>query len=370
MTTAPEAALPAGDLTEALLFQYGRCYDSYLGLDAGRGYFWSSDRSGLVAYVRRGRYLNIGGGLIAPAEHKARLLGDLMQFAQAQKLVVSCYNIPEDELPLFRQFGFQLTKWGEEAFIDLNDALWRGNAFEWVRRQVSFCRRKQLVFSECQLDELAPDERERMIAEIREVSAAPLAQKPQAAEMAFMEGSFDPARMYRKRLFVARAEEGRGRIEGFLIANPGLNGAMWAFELYRYRSDAIRGTVPFVMHQAIETLKQAGATHVSLCLVPGLHCDTPLPGDSGMVRRSLGIANRYFGFLFNSEGTHFFKSRFRPRYESRYLAVSPKVTLGSSWAFIQVIGVLKLHPLRLCQSLWSQLTGWWRKKRERPESPP
>ena len=61
----------------------------------------------------------------------------------------------------------------------------------------------------------------------------------------------------------------------------------------------------------------------------------------------------------------FFKSRFRPRYESRSLGVWPQVTLGSSWSFIQVIGVLNLHPIRFMHSLWGQVTGWLWKKRER-----
>ncbi len=340
---------------ESLFFRYGRCYDSYLGLEAGREYFWSQDRSGVVAYVRRGKYLNISGGLIAPEEKKRQLLSEVLTFATEQQFVPSFYNIPEDELPLFRQFGFQITKWGEEALVDLNDQLWQGRAFEWVRRQVNYCHRQELVCSEWDLDELSVDERDAVVAELREVSAAPLALKPQAAEMTFLEGSFDPSQMDRKRLFIAQADGGTGRIEGFLVANPCLNGAAWAFELYRYRPDAVRGTVAFLMHQTIQRLQFENVTHISLCLVPGLRCETPLPGDSGLVRHALVIAQKYFDFLFNTAGTHYFKSRFRPRYENRYLCVWPKATVGSFWAFVRVIGVLNLSPVKLWQSLRQQI---------------
>ena len=342
---------------EDLLFRYGRCYDSYLGTEPNRETFWSLDRRGVVTFVRRGRYLNISGGLISPADQKLSLLMQLVGYAIANRLVLSFYNIPEDELPLFRNFEFQITKWGEEALVDLTSELWQGRAFEWVRRQVNFCHRHELVCSECDLDELSADARATVIAELREVSAAPLALKPQAAEMTFLEGSFDPSQMNRKRLFIARADGGAGRIEGLLVANPCQNGSAWVFELYRYRPDAVRGTVAFLMHQAIQRMQFENVTHVSLCLIPGLGCETPLPGDSSMVRRALVIASKYFDFLFNTAGTHHFKSRFRPRYENRYLCVWPKATLGSSWAFIRVIGVLNLNPLKLWRALREQLAN-------------
>ena len=346
---------------EALLFRHGRCYDSYLGLEPNRETFWSLDRRGLVTFVRRGRYLNISGGLIAPDNQKLSLLMQLVGYAIANRLVLSFYNIPEDELPLFRRFDFQSTKWGEEALVDLTDELWRGHAFEWVRRQVNFCERKELVCSECDLDEIPAEDRSAVIAELQEVSAAPLILKPQAEEMTFLEGTFDPARMARKRLFIARADGGRGRIEGFLVANPCRDGSEWVFELYRYRSDAVRGTVAFLMHQAIQRLRFENVKRVSLCLVPGRGCQSPLPGDSRMVRQGLVIAAKYFDFLFNTAGTLHFKSRFRPRYENRYLCVWPKATLGSSWAFIQVIGVLNLSPLKLWRAFRQQLASAFRK---------
>ena len=346
---------------EAFLFRYGRCYDSYLGLESNRETFWSLDRRGLVTFVRRGRYLNISGGLIAPANQKLNLLMQLVGYAIANRLVLSFYNIPDDDLPLFRRFDFQITKWGEEAIVDLTDELWRGKAFEWVRRQVNFCQRNRLVCSECDLDELSVDDRDDVIAELREVSAAPLMLKPQAEEMTFLEGNFDPSQMGRKRLFIARVDGGAGRIEGFLMANPCLDGSAWAFELYRYRSDAVRGTVAFLMHQAIQRLQIENVSHVSLCLVPGLACETPLPGDSTMVRRGLAIATKYFDFLFNTAGTLHFKSRFRPRFENRYLCVWPKATLGSSWAFIQVIGVLNLSPSKLWRAFREQIANTFQK---------
>ena len=50
-------------------------------------------------------------------------------------------------MPLVSLAGFQATKWGEEALVDLPDCTWSGKDYEWVRRQSNYCRRQGLVGS-------------------------------------------------------------------------------------------------------------------------------------------------------------------------------------------------------------------------------
>jgi len=56
--------------------------------------------------------------------------------------------IPEHDLSLFDRHGFQSTKIGEDALIDLRECEWRGKAFEWVRRRTNFRQRQGLVCRE------------------------------------------------------------------------------------------------------------------------------------------------------------------------------------------------------------------------------
>ncbi len=94
--------LDDAELLEQLAFTYGRSYDSYLVIEPGRECFWPKACPGVVAYVRTGKYLHVGGGLLAPAESKANLLAEFVQFALRQRLAISFYNIAEEEVPLFR----------------------------------------------------------------------------------------------------------------------------------------------------------------------------------------------------------------------------------------------------------------------------
>ncbi len=337
--------LPADDKTrlETLAFRYGASYDSYLAAERDRQVFWAREATGAVAYVRDRHYVHIAGGLLASTDDKHQLLAEIVRWADREQLVLSFYNLTDDDLPLVRNVGFQVTKWGEEALVDLMTCTWLGKSYEWIRRQTNFCRRQRITVRECNPAQLSAAEWDRVAAELVEISNALLGHKPQREEIRFLEGRFDLAHMGRRRLFVAKSEEGMGRIEGFLLCNPCLDGTRWAFETYRRRPDAIRGTMPFLMHQAMQQMQSEGVESVSLCLVPGLRCETPLPGDSPLARWSMVLATRYFSCIHDTRGMYHFKSRFRPRFASRYLAVRPRLSLGSAWSFVRVLGVLDLR---------------------------
>ena len=332
----------------------GQAYDAYLVTEPGWEHFWSAGRHGMVAVARQGRHLFSSGGLLAPPERQEDLLRQFVAYAAAGGYATTFFNICEDHLPLFRRFGFQATKWGEEAVIDLPQCRWSGKRYEWVRRQTNFCRRQGLECLECHPDEFSAAQWDGLAAELTEVSNLFLAGKPQLREMRFLQGGFDVRRLGRKRIFVAR---GDGRIEGFLACNP-CGGGTWVIETCRQRPDAVRGTTAFMIHQAMRHFQAEGAPRASLCLLPGLRCSTPLPGDSPLVRWGLAIGTGRFCPAYETAGAYHFKSRFRPRFEGRYLCVRPRMTLGTALAFIRLMGVMKLDLGKLV----NLALGRWKKR--------
>jgi phosphatidylglycerol lysyltransferase len=349
------------DGLERYAFQFGRCYDAYLTTEPGWEAFWSRGRRGVVALIRQGRHLFSSGGLLAPEAERADLLAQFVESADEKGQVLTFFNIAEEQLPLFRRHGFQATKWGEEALVDLPGATWAGKSYQWVRRQSNFCRRQGLVVSECRPDAGRAAAWQALSAELSEVSQLFLDGKPQSGEMRFLEAGFDPARLGRKRVFAARADGGAGRIEGFVACSPCQGGETWVIETYRQRPDAVRGTIPFLMHQVMEVLRAEGVRQVSLCLIPGLRCRQSLPGDSRIARWGLVLASQYFNLVFDTTGAYHFKSRFRPRFENRYLCVRPRMNLFTAVAFVRLLGVLRLDPGKLCR----QMVRRWRKRSSR-----
>jgi phosphatidylglycerol lysyltransferase len=337
--------------TEHQAFTYGAVYDSYFATERGWKRFWSSDRTGLVSYRRLGRYVKVIGGLLARDEDKPQLMREFVAFARTHKLLVTFFNVTEEDAALFRENGFQVTKWGEEPYVDLQSCTWSGKQFEWVRRQTNYCRRAGISIVEHSREELDDAAWASLIQDLRSVSDEHLATKSHAGTIQLLEGQLDADGWGRRRVFVAYSCDSPKRIEGFLVALPSRNGRHWSFEMYRHRLDAVRGVVAHLFHTAMMRMKAEGIEAVSLCLVPAVGCDQPLKGDSAMTRHALVMGLKYLNFLFDFAGIYHFKSRFRPRYEARYICSLPKTTMLTGLALVRMSGMLSFSFRRAGSNL-------------------
>jgi phosphatidylglycerol lysyltransferase len=332
---------------EEQAFEFGHAYDSYFATEERWKRFRAKGQAGLFSYRRLGKYVKAIGGLLASDEEKPRLLREYNELADSFGLLTSFYNIPEHDLELFREHGYQITKWGEEPIVDLTECTWSGKPYEWVRRQSNFCRRAGITIVEHRRDEMDDDSWTALIRELKEVSDALLATKPHSGEIQLLEGQLEVAGWGRRRLFVAYAEEGLGRIEGFLVALPMNGGRRWAFEMYRHRPDAIRGVVPHLFHEIMIRMKAEGVESASLCLIPGLGCEESIPGDNALTRLALCFGKKHLNFLFDFAGLYHFKSRFRPRYESRYVCSRPRSSALATIALFRMSGMLSFDAKKV-----------------------
>ena len=71
---------------EDFAFRYGRSAESYLVTEPGRESFWLPDYSGVIVYLRRGRYLHVGGGLLAADADKPLLLEAFTRWTTKSRL--------------------------------------------------------------------------------------------------------------------------------------------------------------------------------------------------------------------------------------------------------------------------------------------
>jgi phosphatidylglycerol lysyltransferase len=325
---------------EEQAYEYGQVYDSYFATEHGWKRFRARGGDGLISYRRRGKYVKVIGGLLARNEEKPRLLREYTKLSDSFGLLTSFYNVKDQDLELFREAGYQVTKWGEEPIVDLQACTWSGKPYEWVRRQTNFCRRAGITIVEHRRVEMDDDAWHALLGRLREVSDSLLATKAHRDEIQLLEGQLEVAGWGRRRLFVAYSQDATPQIEGFLVALPMNGGRSWSFEMYRHRPDAIRGVVPHLFHEVMLRMKEEGIESVSLCLLPGIGCDEPLPGDCALTRRSLCFGKKHLNFLFDFAGLYHFKSRFRPRFENLYICSRPRTTVLSTLALFRMSGML------------------------------
>ena len=352
--------LPSSDETtrqheqlEEFAFAHGQAYDSYLSTEGDLRLFWSSNRRAIIAYATVGKYLHVQGGLLGPVEERPRLLAEFRSFVERNHHTATFYNIGDGDLPLFRDQGFQITKWGEEPLLDIPTLTWSGHEFEWVRRQVNFCRRQKVVVTEFNREDHSDEEWSSVMAEIAGITNECVSTKPQRGDVEFFNGKANPPYWDRRRLFVARSENGTGRIEGFLICLPYDGGSQWAIDTYRHRLNAPRGVIPFLIHDSVNRLRTEGVHSVSLCLCPAVRYER-LPGDSWIIRRCLQFGFNYASAFFDMPGEYHFKSRFRPRFVRRFICQTPKATIGSMWSTIMLSAALDLDLSRLASNFWKR----------------
>ncbi len=333
---------------EQLAFEHSTSAESYDIVISDGSYLSTPCKNGVISVLPQGRCWHASGSLVAPDELKPEMVRWLKQVCETQKKTLAVYSVGADEAPLFMDAGFEVSKFGEEPVLDLGAITWRGKEFEWVRRQTNFCLRAGLEVVEVTVEA----ERRALSDELIEIMFEDLKPRTYPKPLRLLEGQFDPSLLFRRRLFVARSRT-TGRIEGFLACSPMHNGKAWAFETYRKRPDAPRGTIPFLFRDVIDRLQADGVRNVSLCLVPGrgLQVNAKSPS-SRMASFAMSLWYKRLNFLFNTKGQDYFKSRFRPRYVSRYICVTPKTTVSSIFSFLVATGGIKPHVGNLIKNLW------------------
>jgi phosphatidylglycerol lysyltransferase len=325
--------------------KFGETYAAYLVTEQDREYFWCSEARGVIGFRRLGRYVNVCDGLLAAAADREILLTEFLTFAEQNHWRPTFINVPRTEINMFRRHGCQVTKCGEEPFVRLQRTDWQGKASEWVRRQENFCKRQGVEVCEINPDPADAFYQSEVAPQLDEISRDHLGSTLHGKELHFFVSQFSANQLCGKRLFVAHKDL---RITAFIVCNPGLDGDLWAVEVYRRRHDAVRGVIPTIIMHAMRAMKAEGVSYFSLSLAPFLRC-TPVMGDSIMFRSVANVWWRFLNPLYDVRGLYHFKSRFRPDYREMYIAAKPGVTIRSLLVIALVWNLFHFNPLRLVQ---------------------
>ena len=338
---------------EQQAFEFGAYPETYLITEPNYEHFWMKDGNGLVGYFLDGRYIHIIGGLITEDRFKPELLRQFLKFARERKYHINFFAIPIEELPLFENEHFQITQFGENTWLPLENHSWSGKDYSWIRRQVSYVRRHGIDFKELRLADLTAEERAKLFETLFEINQEHLKHRVLSHDIFLMEGRLHEDYFFRRRLFLAYERAEPHRWEAFVACTPMQGGRAWATEMYRNRCNRTRGVVPFLLASTIDQFQSEGVDAVSLCMIPAYNCQA-YPGESRTTRSLFHLWEKRLNFVFNVQGLAHFKSRFRPQFEPVYLCVSPRITAGSTLSFLRCGGFMKMNVLNLLKLPFSR----------------
>ncbi|MEO8016657.1 MAG: bifunctional lysylphosphatidylglycerol flippase/synthetase MprF [Pseudomonadota bacterium] len=219
------------------------------------------------------------------------------------------YQVNAENLPLYLDTGFSLSKLGEEARVNLGDFGLDGPRRADLRQTHRRAQREG-----CSFQILQPPEVRARVEELRAISDEWLAAKS-ISEKGFSLGRFDPA--YLANFSCAVVLIG-GRIVAFANLWATSSGAELSVDLMRHSSTVSRNLMDYLFIETLLWGKTQGYRWFNLGMAPL----------SGMQDREFApVWNRMAAFLYR-HGEHFYnfnglrryKEKFEPEWRPRYLA--------------------------------------------------
>ena len=334
--------------------RYGTSSNSYVLLEGPKSYFTSPHVDGFLAYQLSGGIALIAGDPVCAPVDARPLIRD---FAMAMMRPVGAYQVSPLMLDAFRQEGFDDIQIGKEAVFDLNSFSLAGGKMELVRAATNKARRAGVVITEHY--PFAQDANS-INEELKEISDEWLKGKGNH-ELGFVLGSLGLEQPSAKRYFIARSENGSGRIEGFIVCEPIFGRRGYYLDLTRRRSDAIRGTMELLTAEILRRLREEGYEMASMGLAPLALLDDPDLLDHPLLTRLMRFLYQKVNISYDFKLLYRYKAKYHPHaWEPRYFCFNQRrLSLGMLYAVVRVRNAVTLERV-LGQGGFQQKVRTWR----------
>lgn len=285
---------------------YARRTDAFLAFTGDKQFLRSAEGDAFLMYRVQNRTWVAMGDPVGPQARWADLAWTLREACDREAGRLCFYEVSDRMLPMLVDLGLTTMKSGEEALIDLKQELALPRK---VRASMRRAEERGLTF------EIVPAAHMPLLmTELRQVSDEWLRGKA-GDEKCFSLGRFDPA--YLQRFDCAVVCEGN-KITAFANLLDLPNRSEASVDLMRHRRDAPNGAMDFLIGNCIKRAANLGFARFNLGMAPL----------SGLEARPLAPLWARFGhtiyhrgrWLYGFEGLRAYKAKYRPRWESRYVA--------------------------------------------------
>jgi len=257
------------------------------------------------------------------------VLDAFLQTCQRCDWLPAVYQASAAGLQPMRARGFVSYHVGLEAILDLRTFDLDGSRRANLRHTIARARRGGVTV-DWYPDGLA-GELGALDAELLEVDRAwRLDGRP---ELGFTVNGYRPADLLARPVAVARDVD--GRMIAFTTYRPTGCDDGWVLDLMRRVPGGVPGAVEACIANAAKGLREIGATWLSLGLAPLAGLD---PRHGSPVERGLAIGARLIRGSYDVSGLAFFKAKFDPLWQPRYLAVARRTHLPAV-----LLALLRLH---------------------------
>jgi lysyl-tRNA synthetase class 2 len=326
-------------VARALVEAYGSDSLSFFALRRDKSYLFSPSRGAFLAYRVVGGTALVSGDPVGDEAELDPLLDELRRVARARGWRIAVVGASDRHLDRYRRLGLRPIPMGEEAVLRPAEFSLEGRAIRKVRQSVSRLSKAGYRLRVVGAEEVDAELR----AELADVSDEWRGDRPErgfsmAIDDLWLEGTV-----------FAAAEDGEGRVGGFLHLAPSPAGRGWSLSTMRRRHDVPNGLTEFLIVETLAWAAREGASELSLnfCAFTDFlsheRTRTPL---RRLARRGLLLADN----VFQLERLYAFNRKFFPEWRTRYICVEKLADLPAvGLAYLHVEQLLVPHR-RLARS--------------------
>ena len=313
---------------QSILEKYGSSSLDFFKLWPDKSYYFSEDRTCVIAYrVTLGVALCLGDP-VGPPEKIEQTLRSFFQFCANNGWRVAFQHILPDLLELYRQLGFDIVKIGEEAIVDLEhfvSVTLNSREFRQMKRKIERIGYKTARY--------IPPHPLNVVNEVERVSREWLA-LPGRHERGFTLGQFDRSYINQTPLFALL--DPANHIIAFVNEIPSYRKGEVTADLMRHRTEIPNGAMDYLFLELLKSLKERNVLKFNFGLAP-LAGVGEEPGSS-LEEHAAHLLFEYLNRFFSFKGLRNYKDKYEPTWEARFLAYQsgPLGLLKATLALIKV----------------------------------
>ena len=286
---------------------------AYLG---DKIFLFNDAKSAFLMYGTAGRIWVSMGDPVGPREESNELAWRFRELGDRHGARAVFYEVGPESLPVYLDMGYVMLNLGEEARVSLREFSLEGSARKDIRHAHSRCVRDGHSF-----ELVSPEGVPALLPTLGSVSSAWL-QSRSTREKGFAMGSYSEAYIRRFPVGVVRRN---GEVVAF--ANVWLTGAReeLSVDLMRHSGAAGPGVMEYLFAELMLWGRREGYEWFNLGVAPlsGVE-DREL---ASLWNRAANLIYRYGGHFHNFQGLRFFKAKFGPVWEPRYIAAPGGIAL-------------------------------------------
>lgn len=332
-----------------LVERYGKDSLTYLTLELDKNYFFGTNTEGFIAYKIIDNIMVCMGDPICDEDYWDILFQEFTTFSKRKRYKMCFCSISQEFSTFLSEHGFSVSKYGEEALIDLNAYELKGSKTSKLRQKLKRAEKLGITVIEYNPRKHRDYKLEDKIVHI---SDEWLVKKKGKLEFGLGELNLD--KPLGRRYFVAI--DPNEDLHTILVFSPFNYGQGYFLDVMRRRFDSIPGVMEKSIIDAAMKMKDEGKKMVSLGLAPLAGIE--INGENcTLLEKGMHFVFKNVNQGYDFKALHDYKKKFAPTiWKSRYIAHEPSL-LPVKVAYVMI-------KARKRENVWLQLiNGLWKSRK-------